>query len=317
MTKFVKNSFANKTSLLKKIKIFLKHRDPLRYARYRYEWNNAPKKNKIRDFPIHLGLEPTNACNLKCVFCARNNINYKVGFMNFNLYKKIIDESAKNKLKSIKLVRGGESLLHPQFAEMIKYAREKGIIDIIFNTNATLLTPEKSLEIIKAKPDFVIFSVDAPEKKIYEQQRVGANFEQVELNIKNFVELKSKIYPKIITRAHMVYTEETENLINKHITRWKGITDEVTANKANKYCEKPANKKFICRTPFRRLDITWDGSVYLCDPDFDPAGRLLLGNVNTETLYEIWHSEKLNRIREIFRQGSPHLIDPCKYCQGV
>lgn len=317
MEKFVKIKFSNKTNPWKKIKVFLKHRDPVKFAFYRREWNIAPKKDKTRNFPIHLGIEPTNACNLNCVFCARRLIDYKFGYMDFSLYKKIIDEGTKNKLRSVKLVRGGESLLHPQFTEMIKYAREKGIVDIMFNTNCTLLSPEKSLEIIKAGPDLVIFSVDAPDKEIYEKQRVGSNYEKVEKNIKAFIELKNKLNSHITTRAYMVYTDETEHLIEKHIERWKNLADDVAVNKACSHSQIQTNKDFRCRNPFRRLDITWDGKAYACDPDFDPQGKLFLGDANTQTIAEIWHSPKIKMLRNSFRQNKTPRIDPCMYCRGA
>lgn len=317
MNNLLKIYFTDKTNLLKKIKVFLRHRNPIKYAFYRYEWNTVPKKNTTRDFPIHLGIEPTNACNLKCTFCARHHINYNFGYMNFELYKKIIDEGVKHGLRSVKLVRGGESLLHPRFVDMIKYARERGVVDIIFNTNATLLTPEKSLEIIKAKPDIVIFSVDAPDKQIYESQRVGASYEAVEDNIKTFIDLKNRYYPKITTSAHMVYTDETKHLVDKHIKRWENLTDRVTTNKANEYIEVPKNKEFRCRNPFRRLDITWDGSVYSCDPDFDPKGKLLLGNVKDSSIHALWHSTIMNKLRDNFKRNTRGGVNPCIYCRGA
>lgn len=317
MAKFVKITFKNKNSFLKKIRFFLRHRQPLKYALYRYEWNKAPKKTKIRDFPVHLAIEPTNSCNLNCVFCARQNINYKFNFLDIDLYKKIIDEGSKRGLRSIKLSRGGESLLHPQFAEMIRYAREKGIIDIMFNTNSTLLSEDKSLEIINAKPDLVIFSVDAPDKAIYESQRVGANYEKTEANIRRFIELKNKIYPKILTRAHMVYTDESQHLIERHIERWQGLIDEITVNMAKNYSETLTGKKFKCRGPFRRLDIACDGSVYVCDPDYDPKGKLILGNVGEKSIFDMWHSTKMQKIRNAFLRNSPEEMDPCKYCRGI
>lgn len=207
--------------------------------------------------------------------------------------------------------------MHPRFADMIAYAKQKGIVDVLFNTNATLLDKEKAIEIIKAKPDTVIFSVDTPDKQIYESQRVGANYEEVEKNVKNFVALKNKIYPKIVTRAHMVYTEKTKHLVLTHLKRWKGVTEEVSIIPALKHNEELSNLRYKCRTPFRRLDVTWNGNVYVCDPDYDAKGKLLLGNARTQTIHEIWHSEKMNNLREIFRKESPHHVDPCKYCRGA
>ncbi|NQU83655.1 MAG: radical SAM protein [Parcubacteria group bacterium] len=316
--KFVAPAFIDRTKFFKKIKALLRHKNPLKFAYYRYEWNSAPKWEEVRDFPVHLGIEPTNACNLSCVFCARHAAKYsEFGFLDFELYKKIIDEGSKHNLRSVKLARGGESLMHPRFADMIAYAKEKGVVDVLFNTNAMLLSTEKALEIIKAKPDTVIFSVDAPDKKIYESQRVGSNYEEVERNVKNFIEMKNKLYPKIVTRAHMVYTKETEYLVPVHLKRWEGITEEVSVIPALSHTEELSNLKFKCRTPFRRMDITWNGNVYVCDPDYDTRGKLLLGNANDKTIHEIWHSEQMNKLREAFKKESPNSIDPCKFCRGA
>lgn len=319
MTQLVKCAFKNKNSFWQRAKTFLRHRNLLKYAIYRYEWHHSPKYKTVRNFPVHLAIEPTNACNLSCVFCARHLVSYykEFGFMDFDMYKKIIDEGVQKGLRSVKLIRGGEGLLHPRFADMIKYAREKGIVDIMFNTNAMLMTSEKAIEIINAKPDLVIFSVDSPEKESFERLRRGAIFEQVEENVKNFISLKNKIYPKMITRAHMVYTNETEHLIGRHIIRWQDIADEVTVTPPMNYCEKIHNKKFRCRTPFRRLEITWNGNVYACDADFDPHGKLFLGNIKEKSIYELWHSEKMKFLRDAFRKESPRDMDPCKYCPGM
>ena len=50
-------------------------------------------------FPLSLTIEPTNACNLKCKICPNQSPacpdNWKKGFMDFALFKNIMDECAK------------------------------------------------------------------------------------------------------------------------------------------------------------------------------------------------------------------------------
>jgi len=58
--------------------------------------------------------------------------------LNLQLYKKIIDECCEYDLQLTPQFFG-EPLLHPQFIEMIKYAKLKGIDQIQFTTNAMLL----------------------------------------------------------------------------------------------------------------------------------------------------------------------------------
>jgi hypothetical protein len=54
----------------------------------------------------------------------------------------------------------------------------------------------------------------------------------------------------------------------------------------------------------------------VCDPDYDPEGKLILGNVNNQPIHELWHSDKIKKIRDCFSKMSPEYLDPCKYCIG-
>jgi len=114
----------------------------------------------------------------------------KIGYMEWNLYKKIIDE-AKDFVYDINLFMGGESLFHKQLPEMIEYAKINGI-GTRLSTNATVLTKEKREAILDAGLDFIIFSFDGFEKDVYEKIRVNANFEKTLRNIKEFLEEKKR-----------------------------------------------------------------------------------------------------------------------------
>ena len=83
----------------------------------------------------------------------------------------------------------GEPLLNPKIYDYIKYAKEKGILETIINTNATNLT-EKIEKLIKSGLDLIIYSFDGGSKETYEKMRPGRfkqnSFEKVYGNIKNF-----------------------------------------------------------------------------------------------------------------------------------
>ena len=59
-----------------------------------------------------------------------------------------------------------EPLLNPHIHEIIAYAKKKGIIDTIINTNATQLTREMSIKLIDAGLDHIIYSFDGGTKKL-------------------------------------------------------------------------------------------------------------------------------------------------------
>lgn len=75
------------------------------YVEYRRRWVEYPKNNYLGEFPLHIDLESTNACNLRCEYCSRNFMAEKLGYMEFDLFKKCIDEASQYNLPSIKLKR--------------------------------------------------------------------------------------------------------------------------------------------------------------------------------------------------------------------
>ncbi|KPA18988.1 radical SAM protein [Candidatus Magnetomorum sp. HK-1] len=111
-------------------------------------------KNREDQFylPSYVNIELTNHCNMKCIICPHgHNLIKNKGYMDFEVYKKIIDElweCSDFKPDRINLVGVGESLLHPQFIDMANYLKKTNYIrDLV--TNAYFLTPDKSDEIIE------------------------------------------------------------------------------------------------------------------------------------------------------------------------
>ena len=145
--------------------------------------------------PVRIWVEPTSYCNLKCIMCPNKDLpKEQKGFMEWTLYKKIIDEAAQS-IFDIHLLHRGESLLHPDFFKMARYAHEKGLT-VKFHTNGTLLNEEKSYQLIKSGIDQFSFSFDGYKKETYEKIRVGADFDKTVQNIIQFLEIKKKLKAK-------------------------------------------------------------------------------------------------------------------------
>ena len=66
----------------------------------------------------------------------------------FWVYKKIIDQAVELGTFSINLNLLNEPMTNPDLIKMIKYAKEKGIVDVHFHSHGGLLTEKKSIELI-------------------------------------------------------------------------------------------------------------------------------------------------------------------------
>jgi len=138
-------------------------------------------------------IEPTSDCNLDCKTCVRHSWDEEMGHMDFDVYKKLIDDLKEYKhLKKISFWGIGEPTYHPQIAEMIKLASELGVQTQMI-TNALLLDEAKAEELLKAGLDSIVVSVDGTSPETMADIRSGADLEQVIKNVKNFRSLRDKM----------------------------------------------------------------------------------------------------------------------------
>ena len=226
-----KNSF----NTLEKKKILENFKS--RYQEYRNNWINALKvKNKAK--PLSVDIEIAAICDLACPHCSREFLVTPDKLINFELYKSIIDQAVKLDVPSVKLIWRGEPLLHPKVKELIQYAKESGIIEVIINTNGTNLNEKKANELIDSGLDQLIYSFDGGTKETYEKMRPGRfkknKFEDVYGNIKNFAKIKKTRNSKFpITKIQMVMTKDTRNEIDNFHKIFNDIVDDVTVTQYN------------------------------------------------------------------------------------
>jgi len=286
-------------------------------------------------YPIKLWIELSSRCNLKCRFCYNRKLPpTQKGDMDFGLYTKIIDE-AKGRVHDVNLFHRGEPLLNKDLVPMIAYASSKGIKTRI-HTNATLLNKKLDRGIVTAGLDLISFSFDGYTKEAYEKNRAGARFEETIKNIIDFLEVKKQLKSKKPYTVIQVMQDETEiksvdvkeqkkiflnnfkNLpLDKLVTRvphnWGGLIKVEGADKRNKIAIREG--KASCTFPWYSLTIFFNGKVFLCPQDFE--GKICLGDVNKETIGEIFNGEAIRKMRRVFRSGVIDNIILCRDCDRI
>ncbi len=146
--------------------------------------------------PVIANIEITTFCNLKCQFCARSRLKKKNRHMPFDLFRNIL--ALLPNIYKIVLVGLGEPLLHPQLCDLIQYAKSlKKKVGLV--TNAMLLNPEISEQLLKAGLDSIAFSLDDSDMELSSLVRKGTDFDKVTNNIKEFVKISNST--KTISKA--------------------------------------------------------------------------------------------------------------------
>jgi MoaA/NifB/PqqE/SkfB family radical SAM enzyme len=249
----------------------------------------------------------------------------KKGVMDFKLYKRIIDECADYDVRRLQLNNIGEPLMDPLIMKRIGYAKKNGLRGIRIFTNASLLDQKRAKEIFTSGLDLLIISLDGVTKDAYEGVRRGLNFDVVVKNIKEFLEMKKcEEIDKPKVELHMTVLNKNNSQTEKFIKEYKNLADAVTVTIAHDWAgqtntgeEYIKESKKIRRRPCRRLwfdfNIFWNGLVPLCCLDYE--GKIILGNVNEEKIYDIWNGERFKIVREAHLKNQIDKISLCRTCK--
>ena len=292
------------------------------YWEYRRKWEEYPEKQITSEGPLHLDIETLNLCNLTCELCPRtvedNKGTLSTGVMKFDFYSRLIDQGADFGACSVKFNYFGEPLMHPDVVKQVAYAKQKGFVEVMFNTNAVLLTKSMSRRLLDAGIDSIFFSIDSPYPEKYNKLREGADFYQVKRNIEDFVKIKEDGgYKHVQTRVSLVLMGQSEEELDDYK---KMFLDLVGIIGYGEYVDREKDYEdefgiidgFVCAQPFQRMFINWDGMVFPCC--VGNTKEMIMGNAHKTALIDIWNSNKYNNLREHMKNGTYYKVPLCRRC---
>lgn len=286
------------------------------YEQYRLCWRENPANFVVRDFPLHLDVEVSSRCNLRCTFCDKLSLLSpdQLGDIDFRLYQKILDECEGGRLWGLKLSYRGEPLLHPRLVEMVAYAKARGVLDVYFNTNGMLLTPDKSQGLMDAGLDRISVSVEGTDPLAFERERKGAKFHRILDNLDNLISLRNqKGYNNPRVRVQTVKFADLD--LEDYRDFWLSHADEVAAIDYKDSINRRqglVNRDWACPQLWQRMTIEWTGAIMPCNND--DFRHLCVGNVKDRSVASCWHDHSVNRARELHQQGLSHLLLACDGC---
>lgn len=288
----------------------------IKFLLNRYEWYIYPKMNKVANFPLHVDIETTAKCNLRCPMCPSRHLSTdeykKRDHMDIELYKRIVDECADNQIFSIRLSWRGEVLVNPKFEQYVHYAKVvKKIPNVSFLTNGSLLKDELAEKLIDYGVDYISVSIDGL-TEIYEKIRYPIKFKTIYKNLKNFKELKrKKSVKKPVVRITTLWPAIAKDPKAFYDTL-SPVSDKIVYNPLKDYSiTEPQKKDFICQFPWERLFVKSNGDVQPCSNTKD---SFVVGNVSQSSLKEIWHSPRMNELRQLHMAYRRMEVVPCNRC---
>lgn len=293
------------------------------WLEYRKKWEDYPRQGIVGKVPLQLDLFAVDVCNLKCPMCPRQEFIPGKGYMDFPLIIKIVDQATEYGLYAFNFAGLGEPTLFPRLFEVLTHAKNKGVVDVNMHTNGTRLNHDFNRQLIESGLDRLIISLDSADKERYEKIRVGAKFDNVYAAVEDLIRQRNA-HPK--TRLHIKANfiemdEDDPSEKNKFIAYWR---DKVNRIAILRYldCQEEErlhfkenyrqDETFCCPELWRRLIILSDGTATLCPRDMKK--KHVIGNVNEQTISEIWTGSKMQHFRDLHRQGKFKELALCADC---
>lgn len=289
--------------------------------------------------PFVLLIDPSNLCNFKCKFCPTGNkeliksTGRYNGLLNFDLYKKIIDDlkDFNEPIKTLRLYKEGEPLVNPNFAEMIKYARQSGLVKRIDTTsNGALLNQKVNRAIVDAGLDQINISVNgvsSEQLEFYTNAKV--DFEDYVANIKDLYEHRGNCEISIKSIAENLTKDEqkkffdtfgeiSNRIVLEHLSpAWPNFEFnhdvEMKFNTGN-YGQDIVDRK-VCPYIFYIMVVNADGRVSSCVGDW--PNKNIMGDLHSSSVKEIWNGEILNSYRREHLTGHRDNNSFCGVCEVV
>ncbi len=272
--------------------------------------------------PFTLLIEPSSLCNFRCIQCFQsltidNYFTRTKMNMPINRFKQILGQLKIWKgpnLKVLKLNLYGEPFMSPDFYAMLKLAKEADIAERIeTTTNAFLLNERIAEELVRLQLDYVRVSIYAVDQKTHEERTgVKADFRIIYENLKALKNIKRRVNslsPFVSCKMLDSFGEENKRFEDTY----REVCDEVYIEKPHNwlkvegvnfmqnYYQDDINKavndftahtsrRIACPMPFTTMAVRSNGDVSPCCVDF--IGGTNLGNVDKNSLEEIWNSDK-------------------------
>lgn len=281
------------------------------------------------------------SCTANCIHCpvgrtSQEERKSKFGYeeLEMPLFMKIVDEVAEYPQATLRIHSVGEPLLWRTLPEALKYARDKGVRTWIFTSAVTY--DKELLERVVFLCDIVEVSINSYEPNDYKKTKGLDAFKLVYDNVKymNQVIKSNRLCTRLLTSR--VESDDKEYDMN-FVSFWKNsnlVADAFVRSyhSYNSLIEDKRDKRneiTACHVHWGRFNVDSNGEVVVCfnelfkGPLMDRT--LVIGDLRKQTIQEIWHGDKLCKIRRSQIEKNPLLIDfttdlpcnNCTYCQPL
>ncbi len=291
------------------------------------------------NLPLHLHVELTNYCPLRCPVCptGARTLTRPPRAMEVELFERLMAKLGPT-LLTMTLWGWGEPLLHPRLRDILRIASQYPVATFL-STSSRKLSDEAIIEaLLEFPPTHLIVAVDGLDDETNTQFRVGAQLEPMLAGVRRLADLKRAsgrsfpiLHMRSIVMSHNqhqlpllppfaamhgfdVLTVRTLSLVDDLEQTHKRFVPDSADLRAYDYDEgeRIHQSGFVCTQPFWFPAVYADGTVVACEQDYN--AQRPFGVLTEDTRFsEIWSSAQARDVRKAIRDN-PESLSFCRSC---
>jgi radical SAM protein with 4Fe4S-binding SPASM domain len=291
--------------------------------------NDSNRSSIKREIPNGTNIEITNACNLNCLMCNTKLQERPNRLMEPEVFERIILELQATGINIAGLHTVGETFVYKDLETLLDIAQHHNF-RVWISTNAQF--PERIEEIYTRFPKMlndIRISVDGATAKTFEHIRVGGSFakviesfeviHQINEGKKNFrigITLDSILNSETAYEIPLYFERFGKYLEPENMNFWviTGLSPDNSYFKDTFPYPNLIRSEVPCDIPFNNQHFTYDGKATLCCRDYNE--EIVVGDIMTSSLKEIWDGEEAEKVREQHRKPETLNIKACQNCFG-
>jgi len=282
--------------------------------------------------PIDINIETTNFCPLKCIFCPNRKIKRSKQTMSMELFEKICKDyySLGGGVIGISSMQSdifSDELLIKRLELLNKYKDKFYIYTTTNIISASKFSDDEIKEFLKTF-DYLVISLGGVEKEEYKIMYGVDAFDVVKDQLYRFsriinennLNIEIELAIRTYQAAKIINSQEYKEFnsifpiydVKDRFFSWYGLINQDELPQGAKIQKfNNITKKKDCVVPFTSLSINANGQVIGCGC-IDWEARHVIGDINKQTINEIWNDKPCNEFRMGF--SLENIPDMCKEC---
>lgn len=255
-------------------------------------------------------IELSNACNHACIFCTHQKMKRPVGLIKEEMVYSVLQQAYDLGTREVGFYSTGEPFIVNDLPKYVKKAKEIGYEYVYLTSNGSLATPEKLRAVIDNGVDSLKFSINAPNREMYQFIHGKDDFDIVVEHLKYMNQYRKESGRNFKIFITGILTRYTEQLRDDYFKVFEGMADEIVFKDVyNQGGNMPEIDELLrctyddetyrrCNLPFDSIYVTHEGYLSVCNADFE--NMLVVADLNKVSLKDGWYGEKMKKIRQGF-----------------